>query len=170
VSGAVPAFDASDPKAKALRTGRDKVVQYLKANRKKLTEERVAEALVWLIRTAHTHENCGHLIGQYCLSVVTFAREPRRNALLVQNVGVPREPNKTALFTTFYHPVAASSIHYAPHLADWYMDYMTVKGDTDPELPEGHDAPPSNEPPKFGSTLSSSVRVKVHNLPGSQHP
>ncbi len=159
VAGVVPAFEASDPTARALKTSRDKVVQYLKANYEKLTEERVAEALVWLTRAAQTHKGCGYLIGRDCLSVVTFPREPRRKALLVQNVGVPREPDKTARFTAFYHPVAASSIHYAPHLADWYMDYMNVKGDTDPELPEGHHAEPSHEPPKFGSTLSSSIRI-----------
>jgi hypothetical protein len=43
VAGAVPAFQASDPTAKALKTCRDKVVQYLKVNHEKLTEERVAE-------------------------------------------------------------------------------------------------------------------------------
>jgi hypothetical protein len=32
VAGAVPAFQASDPTAKALKTCRDKVVQYLKVN------------------------------------------------------------------------------------------------------------------------------------------
>jgi hypothetical protein len=50
------------------------------------------------------------------------------------------------------------------------MDYMNVYGDTDPELPEGHDAPSSDKPPKFGSNLRSSIRFKVHNLPGSHPP
>ena len=168
VAGVVPAFEANDATARALKTCRDKVVQYLKVNHEKLTEERVAEALLWLTRAAHTHQDYGHLIGRDCLSVVAFPREPRRNALMVQNFGVPKGPEKTALFTTYYHPIAASSIHYAPHLADWYMDYMNVQGDTNPELPEGHDAPPSDEPPQFGSNLSSSIRIKVHNLPGSQ--
>lgn len=168
VIGNLPAFQASDPTANALKNCRDKVVEYLKANGAKLTEERVAEALVWLIRAARTHKDHGYRIGRDCLSVVAFPREPRRRALLAQNIVVPREPEKTALFTAFYHPVAASSVYYAPHLADWYMDYMNVEGDTNPELLEGHEAPPSGELPKFGSTMRSSIRVKVHNLPGSQ--
>ena len=39
VAGATVTFEANDPTARALKTNRSKVVQYLKANRKKLTEE-----------------------------------------------------------------------------------------------------------------------------------
>ncbi len=169
VAGVVPAFQANDPVARALKTCRDKVVQYLKVNHEKLTEERVSETLSWLTRAAHTHKDYGHLVGRDCLSVVAFPRAPRRSALMQQDFGVPKKPNETALFTSLYHPVAASSIHYAPHLADWYMDYMNVHGDTDPEPPEGHDAPPSDEPPKFGSNLKYSIKVKGSPSPATLH-
>jgi hypothetical protein len=143
------------------------VVQYLKTNREKLTEERAAEALVWLTRAAHTHPTYGHLIGRDCLSVVVFPETLRRKALLSQTVEYPAPPNKTSLFTAFYHPISASTIQFAPHLADWYGDYMNVEADMEPDLPE--DTPPDNRPirEKLGANLASRFRMKIHNLPES---
>jgi hypothetical protein len=162
LAGAVAAFEATDPTAKALKVSRDKVVRYLKVNREKLTEERVAQTMVWLTRAACTHKDYGHNIGRDCLSVVAFPRTPRRRAFLVQEFGVPRNANKSALFTAFYHPIAASSKHYAPHLADWYMDTMNVEADTDPEGAEHR--PPPNRP--VGTNLALRTRTRIHNLPG----
>ena len=141
------------------------MVQYLKTNREKLTEERAAEALVWLTRAAHTHPTYGHLIGRDCLSVVVFPETLRRKALLSQTVEYPAPPNKTSLFTAFYHPISASTIQFAPHLADWYGDYMNVEADMEPDLPE--DTPPDNRPirEKLGANLASRFRMKIHNLP-----
>lgn len=168
VAGAVPVFEAKDPKARALKASREKVLQYIKANREKLTEQQVAEALVWLTRAAHTHDDFGYLIGRDCLSVVAFPREPRRRGLLSYTVEYPAKPNKDTLFTSFYHPIAASSVFYAPHLADWYMDSMNVEADMDPELPEGTDPSPPDDRPfreRIGTNFSSRVRIKIHNLP-----
>lgn len=160
VAGATVTFEAKDPTAKALTVCRDKVVQYLKVNREKLTEERAAEALMFLTRAASTHKDYGHLIGRDCLSVVAFPRTPRRTALFGYDVGYPREHNKDSLFTGFYHPVNASSIHYQPHLADWYTDHMNVTADTNPK---GVDPPPLNRP--VGTNLAARARIKIHNLP-----
>lgn len=165
VAGATVTFEANDPTARALKANRKRVIQYLKANRKKLTEERVAQTLVWLTRAAHMHPTYGHLIGRDCLSVAAFPETPRRKALLSQTIEYPAPSNKDSLFTAFYHPVSASTIQFAPHLADWYMDYMNVELDMDPEIPEG--TPPDNRPvrEKLGTSLASRTRMKVHNLP-----
>jgi hypothetical protein len=160
VAGNVAAFEAEDPTAQALSVNRAKVVQYLKANHEKLPEQRAAEALVWLTRAAHTHKTYGHGIGRDCLSVVVFPREPRRRGFLAHTVEYPAKPNEDSLFTSFYHPIAATSVYYAPHLADWYMDHMNIEGDTDPE---GVDPPPPNQP--VGTNLASRARIKIHNLP-----
>ena len=160
MTGARATFEADDPTARALKTCRDKVVEYLKVNRERLSEERVAEVLVWLIRAAHTHPHHGYIIGRDCLSVAAFSKHPRRNAIFGYDVGVPREPHRTTLFAGFYHRVAASSIHHAPHLADWYMDHMNVEADTNPE---GVDPPPANQP--VGTNLAARVRINIHNLP-----
>lgn len=160
VAGASAVFDANDRTSKALGINRDKVIQYLKANRDELPEQRAAEALVWLTRAAHTHKDYGYLIGRDCLSTVAFPREPQRKVLLTHTVVYPAQHERNSLFTSFYHPVGASSVFHAPHLADYYMDYMNVEADTNPE---GADPPPLNQP--VGRNLSSRVRIKVHNLP-----
>lgn len=164
VAGALPVFEGNDPTAKALKTSREKMVQYLKVNREKLAEQQVADALVWLTRAAHTHKDYGYLIGRDCLSVVAFPREPRRRGLLSYTVEYPAKRNKDTLFTSFYHPIAASSVFYAPHLADWYMDHMNVEADMDPEVPESTEQPSRRE---FGSAMASRARIKIHNLPSS---
>jgi hypothetical protein len=164
VAGAAIAFEADDPMARALKANRNRVLRYLKSNREKLTEERAAQPLVWLTRAAHTHPTYGHLIGRDCLSVVAFPETRRRQALLTQTVEYPAPPNKDSLFTAFYHPIRASTIQFAPHLADWYGDFMNVEMDMDPEVPE---APPDNRPirEKLGTSLASRMRMKIHNLP-----
>lgn len=165
VAGAVPVFEAGDAKANALKVSRDKVLQYLKTNREKLTEQQMAEALVWLVRAARTHDEYGYLIGRDCLSVVAFPNDTRRQGLLEYTIEYPAKPNKTTLFTSFYHPVAASSLFYAPHLADWYMDHMNVEAEADPELPEEASGTSSPRPREFGTAMASRVRIKIHNLP-----
>ena len=165
IAGATVTFEANDPTARALKANRDRVVRYLKTNREKLTEERAAEALVWLTRAAHTHPTYGHLIGRDCLSVVAFPATPRRTSLLSMTIEYPAPHNKNSVFTAFYHPVSASTIQFAPHLADWYTDMMNVEADMDPELPEG--TPPDNRPTRerIGTSLASRVRMRIHNLP-----
>lgn len=168
IAGATVTFEGDDPTAKALKVNRKKVVQYLKTNHEKLTEEKVAETLVWLTRAAQTHPTYGYLIGRDCLSVVAFPSTPRRKALLSQTIEYPAPPNKDSLFAAFYHPVAATTIQFAPHLADWYMDHMNMEMEMDPEIPEDtQPSPPDNRPTreKIGTGLSSRMRLKLHNLP-----
>jgi hypothetical protein len=164
-AGATAVFEAEDSTSKLLKTNRGKMVQYLKANREKLTEERVAQLLVWLTRATRTHPTYGYLIGQNCLSVVAYPKTPNRKSGIVQTVEYPAKRNKNSLFMSFYHPVAASPVHHAPHYADWHMDYMNVEMDSDPELPE--DTPEDNRPikDKLGTSLASRMRIKIHNLP-----
>lgn len=160
IAGCTPAFEANDPQARALKNARERVLQHIKTNRKALTEERVALALLWLVRAAHTHKTFGKLIGRDCLSVVSFPKEPRRHAFFAYDVGFPKKHNKDALFTGFYHPFGATSLHHQPHLADWYMDYSNVEADTNPE---GVNPSPPNSP--VGTNLASRMRIKIHNLP-----
>ena len=165
VAGATVTFEANDPTAQALKVNRNRVVKYLKVNREKLTEERAAEVLVWLLRAAHTHPTYGHLIGRDCLSVVAFPATPHRTSLLSLTVEHPAPHDKHSVFTAFYHPISASTIKFAPHLADWYTDMLNVEADMEPELAE--DTPPDNRPfrEKLGMSLASRMRMKIHNLP-----
>lgn len=160
LTGTVRAFQAHDPTARALKNGLDRTLQHLKVNRAKVSEEGMALALVWLVRAASTHQTYGSLIGRDCLSVVAFPKEPRRRSFYEHDVGFPKKPNKTALFTGFYHPLHAASLHHQPHLADWYMDQTNLETDTDPEDVK---PPPPNDP--VGTNLALRTRIRFHNLP-----
>jgi hypothetical protein len=158
VAGTVGAFEAKDMYAKTLRKVRATVVRHLRKHGDKFTEEQIARILVSLVRAANQHKKFGYGIGRDCLSVAAFRREPSRRTLFTHTIVSPAKFCKDALFTAFYHPETASTLHHAPHLADPYFDYMNVEMDEDLELPDEARA-------EGGTSLASRTQVRVRKLP-----